>query len=122
MIPYRKTQPSISEPEFARDIILQTLLPLGFEIVCDSSHALTLAGPGYRSTRQNPLLGISRASFELGRSSISIDAELGGLNRMTKLLLIILVGVGLFDSATFFGLWYFLPALNEHKWFLFIPA
>lgn len=122
MITYKKSQPNHIDPSRAKEIVLQTLLPLGFEIINDSSYGFTVNGPGYRSTRQSPLLGISTAVFDFGRSQILIDAELGGFSRMSQLLLAILIGVGVIDSAIFFTLWYFLPELNQHRWFLFIPA
>jgi hypothetical protein len=122
MITYRKSQPYNADPSRAKDIVLQTLLPLGFQVINDGTYSLTLNGPGYRSTRQSPLLGISTAVFDFGRSQIVIDAELGGLNRMSQLLLAILIGVGVIDSAIFFALWYYLPELNQNRWFLFVPA
>lgn len=122
MITYQKTQPNHNDPARAKELVLQTLLPLGFEIVNDTSYGLTVNGPGYRSTRQPPLHGISTAVFDFSRSQIVIDAELGGVSRISQLLLFILIGVGFLDSAIFFALWYFLPELNQHRWFLFIPA
>jgi len=119
---YKKSQINNHDPERAKNIILQSLLPLGFEIVSDTSYGLTVSGPGYRSTRQNPLLGISAATFDIGRSQISVDAQLGGVGRLGQTLVSILIGVGLVDAAIFFALWYFLPELNQHRWFLFIPA
>jgi hypothetical protein len=38
------------------------------------------------------------------------------------MLTIILVGVGLIDSAIFFALWYFIPEFKQQVWFLFVPA
>jgi hypothetical protein len=122
MSDYRTTQPSSSDPAAAKDIVLQTLLPLGFAVAHDSSYGLTVNGPGYRSTRQSPLLGISSAVFDFGRSQIMIDAELGGLKRITNTLAIILFSVGLIDSAIFFALWYFIPEFKQQAWFLFVPA
>jgi hypothetical protein len=122
MITYRKSQTNNIDPVRAKDIVLQTLLPLEFQVINDSTYSLTLNGPGYSSTRQSPLLGISTAVIDFGRSQIVIDAELGGLNRMSQLLLAILIGVGVIDSAIFFALWYYLPELNQNRWFLFVPA
>jgi len=122
MITYKKSQPNSVDPARARDTVLQTLLPLGFEMINDSSYGFTVSGPGYRSTRQSPLLGISTAVFDFGRGQLTVDAELGGLNRMTRWLLIILISVGLIDASIFFALWYYLPELNQQRWFLFIPA
>ena len=49
----------------ALDIILQTLLPLGFEVESQgSTHLVVTSQAGYNSTRQDALLGITRAEFE----------------------------------------------------------
>lgn len=119
---YKKSQPNYNDPAHAKKIVLQTLLPLGFKMINDTSYGFTVNGPGYRSTRQSALLGISNAVFDFGRSHITIDAELGGLHRMARWLLIILIGVGIIDAAIFFALWYYLPELNQQRWFLFIPV
>jgi len=122
MITYRKNQPNSSDPDTARQIVLQTLLPLGFEIANDTSYGLTVNGPGYRSTRQPPLYGISTAVFEFSRSQIIIDAELGGITQISRLLMAILIGVGVLDSAIFFALWFYIDKLRVNNWFLFVPA
>jgi len=122
MLTYRKSQLNNTDPENAKNVVLQTLLPLGFEITNASSFGLQVKGPGYGSTRQNPLLGISSAMFKFSRSQITIDAQLGGVSRMAQLLSFILIGVGLMDAVIFFTLWYFLPELNQHRWFLYIPT
>ena len=110
------------EPSRAFDTALRTLLPLGFLVVSEGSSQLIVTGPGFNSTRQNALLGISRAEFTAERSSLKVLAELGGVDRMQRFLIILLVGLGLFDSLVFLGLWYFLDQLRAHTWFLAIPA
>ncbi|MBM3137069.1 MAG: hypothetical protein FJZ98_02655 [Chloroflexi bacterium] len=110
------------EPSRAFDTALTTLLPLGFQVLSEGSSQLVVNGPGFTSTRQNALLGISRAEFTAERSSLKVRAELGGVDRMQRFLIILLVGLGLFDSLIFLTLWYFLDQLGAHIWFLFIPA
>lgn len=58
-----------SDARRAFDIALQTLLPLGFEVVEQNSFHLVVTGPGFSSSRQNALHGISRAEFSAERSS-----------------------------------------------------
>jgi len=110
------------EPSHAFDTALRTMLPLGFQVISEGSGLLVLSGPGFTSTRQNALLGVSRAEFTAERSSLKVRAELGGVDRMQLFLIVLLVGLGLFDSLIFLGLWWFLDALRARAWFLFIPA
>lgn len=119
---YKNSLPNATDPAFAKNIVLQTLLPLGFEIVSNASSALSVSGPGYRSTRQSPLLGISYANFDFGESQISVDADLGGIDRKARILLAVLISVGVLDSGIFLALWFFIDRLREATWFLFIPA
>jgi len=105
----------------AIDTALRTLLPLGFEIESQGSSYLTVKGSGMNSTRQNALQGVSRAEFTADRGSLRVRAELGGVDRMQRFLVLLLLGMGLFDSMVFLGLWYFLDELRAHPWFLIIP-
>ena len=106
----------------AFEIALQTLLPLGFEVAEQSSISLVATGPGFNSTRQNALLGISRAEFSAERSSLVVKAELGGLDRFQRLMLIFMISLGAFDSLLLLALWFFIERLRTHTWFLAIPV
>jgi len=108
--------------QFVMNNILQTLLPLGFRIIEQSEGTLIVEGPGYNSTRQNALSGMSRGIFSFSRSTISIDADLGGVDRMSRFLLFLLAGMGIFNTLVFTGLWLFIDKLHAHPWFLAIPG
>lgn len=105
----------------AMDMALQTLLPLGFQIESQGSAHLIVSNSSYNSTRQSGLKGISRAEFNAGHSTLSVRAELGGVERLQRFLLFLLLGVGVFDTLMLTGLWYFLETLRAHTWFLAIP-
>ncbi len=105
----------------AINVALQTLLPLGFQIESQGSAHLIVSNKTYNSTRQSALMGISRAEFNADRSTLSVRAELGGVERLQRFLLFILLGVGIFDTLVLTALWYFLETLRAHTWFLIIP-
>jgi len=111
-----------ADSQTAANTLLNTLLPLGFRIVNQSSHSLVVESPGYNSTRQNTLLAMSRAEFTFSRSKIDLQAELGGIDRMARLLLFLILGLGILDTAIFFGLWFFLDAFRSSMWLLYIPT
>lgn len=106
----------------AFDTARQTLLPLGFRVESEGATRLVVSGPGMNSTRQNALLGVSRAEFNAERGSLRVRAELGGVDRLQRFLILLMLGLGLFDSLIFIGLWYFFDQLRAHTWFLAIPA
>ena len=118
---YEEKTDFYGDPSRAFDTALRVLLPLGFEIESQGSSHLTVKGPGMNSTRQNALQGVSRAEFTADRGSLRVRAELGGVERMQRFLVMLLLGMGLFDSLVFLGLWYFLDELRAHPWFLVIP-
>jgi hypothetical protein len=43
------------------------------------------------------------------------------VEHIQRYLLFIMIGLGLFDVLLFTGLWYFIPKLHPHTWFLLIP-
>lgn len=76
--------------EAARDafllqgFILESAGPNGFEV----------AGPGMNSTRQHPLVGVSRARVTVSATGeISIRAELGGVRKMQYFLMFFPAGL-----------------------------
>jgi len=56
------------------------------------------------STRQNALQGVSHAEFSADRGSLKVRAELGGVDRMQRFLILLLLAMGLFDSLVFLGM------------------
>ena len=106
----------------AFDTALQTLQPLGFEIVEQNSFRLVVTGPGFNNTRQNALLGISRAEFNAEHSRLAVKADLGGLDRFQKIMLTLMIGAGALDALLLIALWYFLEELHAQTWFLAIPV
>jgi hypothetical protein len=107
--------------ERAISTALQTLLPLGFRIESQGSSHLIVSSHNYRSTKQDPLLGISRAEFSVSRFSLNVKAELGGVAWMRNFLTMLFVGLGVFDLIVFGALWYFLDALRPYPWLLAFP-
>ena len=121
----RKFQYSVSysgNSQLAINAALQTLLPLGFHIVEQSDNTLTVEGPGYNSTRQNALMGMSHGIFNFSRSIISIKAILEGVDHISRFLLFLFLGIGAFNALIFTGLWFYIDTLHANLWFLAFPA
>jgi len=110
------------DPQRAFATALQNLLPLGFQIEEQSAYRLVVHTPDLNSTRQNALLGVSRAEFSADQGSLKVQAAMGGVDRLTRSLLFIILGLGAFDTVLFTGLWFFLDKLREHVWLLAMPA
>jgi hypothetical protein len=101
---------------------LSTLLPLDFKVIGQTENRLTVEGPGYNSSKQNALLGMSSGEFTISHGTISLLARLGGVDRMAHILLFILIGLGSVQALVFIGLWLYIERLHANPFFLVIPA
>lgn len=110
------------DAERAFDTALRALLPLGFQVEERDSYRLVVRGPGYDTSRQEALLGVSRAVFTAGGSTLEVRAELEGVDRLMRRLLTLILALAAFDLALFTSLWYFLEPLRANTWILATPA
>ena len=78
------------------------LLSCGFNLTSQSENEVTLAGPGMRSTNQNPILGATEISLRQShtmRGKIAVVADLGGVRWMQKFMTILPLSLmGLFAT------------------------
>jgi hypothetical protein len=90
------------------------LTAIGFRITERSDSTLELVGPGMNSSRDSALVGASRIQMRGDRHELSLEAELGGVARMTRFVTFfppaLLFGLGLLLSIVFSvlfgpGLW-----------------
>ena len=108
MTTIEESVPFSGDPDRAFDIALRALLPLGFQVEERGSYRLAVRGPGYDSSRQDPMLGVSRAVFTAGGSTLEVRAELEGIGHLMRRLLYLILALAVFDLALFTALWYFL--------------
>ncbi len=118
---YQETLPFSGSAEDVFTHALESLLPLGFQVEAQNNTRLALTNAGGKGFQQHALQGISRAEFSFSPTKLSVKAEMGGVERLQKAMLLILLGLGSLDVLLFTGLWYFIPKLHPHTWFLFIP-
>ena len=71
------------------------LLSQGFEILSDTGSELHARGPGMHSNSQPPLVGASECIIEVGASTVSITATLGGIARMKAFIYLFPPGLAL---------------------------
>lgn len=122
MTTIEESVPFSGDPDRAFGTALRILLPLGFQVEERGSYRLAVRGPGYDSTRQNALLGVSRAVFTAGGSTLEVRAELEAVDRLMRRLLYLMLALAAFDLALFTSLWYFLEPLRGNTWILATPA
>lgn len=76
----------------------QTLMALNFRVTRHEPEWLEAVGPGYRSTKQNPILGATfiRLSFLDDTGEARLEADLGGARWMHRFVHFFPLGLGLF--------------------------
>jgi hypothetical protein len=100
---YEKTEPLSGNMEKAFEVAKNVFIQHNFQIVRDSDTEVEFTGPGMLSSMQNPLVGISRVCIRGTSGNISIEAEFGGIRRLTKYLVFFIVGMAIF-FLVFFGI------------------
>jgi hypothetical protein len=124
---YIKTTDFSGPAERVLAAAITTLTNNGFAIVDRSDVEATLAGPGFNSTRQNPLVGASRITIAARGHTLHVNAELGGVESMRRFLMRFpfLLGLGLgaffavFGGVFFgqlFGVGFGAPGMAGWRW------
>lgn len=112
-VEYERTVAVSGSPEAALDVAEASLRARGFAISTEGQRALVAKGPGLRSTKQDPLLGVSWARVSAVPGGLRMEAELGGTERMRKLLLLLVAGLEVVFIVGFGIVWLVLPTLRR---------
>src|SRR5262249_35912414 len=86
----------------AYDLAAVALTAIGFRIAARDGSSLDMIGPGLNSTRQSALLGATRIQVTPSAHELSVDAALGGAERLARFVTLFPVGLSLFLCAVFF--------------------
>jgi hypothetical protein len=91
----------VADSEKAVSAAANVLIQQGFQIVEKSDTAVELTGPGMISSRQNPLVGISKIRISQSSGSLSVEAQFDSIRRLIKYLAVFIVGMGIFFLVLF---------------------
>jgi len=97
---YQRAIP-VADSEKAVDAAVSVFIQHGFQIIQKSETAVELTGPGMISSRQNPLVGISRIRIFQSRGSLSVEAEFESIRKLIKYIAVFIVGMGVFFVILF---------------------
>ena len=100
---YEKTEPFSGNMEKVLEVAKNVFIQHNFQIVRDSNSEVEFTGPGMLSSRQNPIVGISRICIRGNRGNLSIEAEFDGIRKLTKYLALFIVVMAIF-FVVFFGI------------------
>ncbi len=89
--------------ENTRDVFVRN----GFRLTETNEHGFQVTGPGMRSTSQDSLRGVSRATITLSSKELTIEADLGGARGMQRFVLFfpptLILGLMAFFAITHTG-------------------
>jgi len=100
---YEKTEPFSGNMGKVLEVAKNVFIQHNFQIVRDSDTEVEFTGPGMLSSRQNPIVGISRICIRGTSGNISIEAEFEGIRKLTKYLVCFIVAMAIF-FVVFFGI------------------
>ncbi len=108
---YDKTARFTGNASIVLSSLRDAFLNQGFELVTHEGHSFEVRGGGMMSTRQHPLVGVSRAEAVVAASDVTLKAELGGVRRMQYFIM-------LFPSALVLGLCvvFYFTVPNGEMW------
>lgn len=69
------------------------LTGIGFRITERTAGSLEMVGPGMNSSRESALVGASRIHIRDGRGEIAVEADLGGVERMSRFVTLFPLGL-----------------------------
>lgn len=81
---YETSIPFDGEAMLAFDAVITSLTPAGFKVKEATPDSLSMSGPGMNSTRESPVLGATEVRLLARESSLALEADLGGVERMTR--------------------------------------
>lgn len=109
---YTKTVPFNGDSQKALEFSLNLFTQQGFTIVRKHEYGHELTGPGMVSSRQNPLVGISKVIVRIKSGQIKVQAEFGGIKKMQTFLILFICGMALFFFILFGFLFRNRPNFN----------
>jgi hypothetical protein len=96
---YSSSIPFEGDSGRAFDLALAALTGVGFRAVLRDDARLELVGPGMNSTRESPLAGASFIRLRRGVRELTLEAELGGTERMARFVTWFPIGLSVMLAA-----------------------
>lgn len=101
---FETSKPYSGSPEELLRSFVPTLTQLGFRLEKQTPDSREFVGPGMSSSRQSPLLGASRILVRIEGRDVRVQAELGGVAKMKRFLVMLIGGLCVGLGALFGGL------------------
>jgi hypothetical protein len=98
---YKTSVPFRGSAKAAIHVARLQFMANGFKVEQPGESELAAIGPGMHSTKQNPILGVSRARIIVSANAINLHAELGGVKFMQRFVYIFPPALGFLLALVF---------------------
>lgn len=95
------TKPFRGDVDKALTFVVTALTPIGFRVERTGAESVDLFGPPMQRTRQSALVGASRIRLAHRGGQLALEAELGGVRRITRFVLVFPIALCLFLGLVF---------------------
>lgn len=95
------SKPFSGDVDKALTFVVTALTPLGFRVEKQTSETVDLIGPPMQRTRQSALVGASKLRVAHRSGQLAVEAELGGVRRITRFVLVFPIAVCVFLGIVF---------------------
>src|SRR5688500_4455846 len=85
---YAASLPFAADPSRALSLADSALTSVAFRITHRTPTSAEYLGPGMTGSRQSPLLGASRSLISISSGQLSLEADLGGVQRLARFVTI----------------------------------
>lgn len=98
---YAVSVPFSGDTDKAFGLAESALTGIGFRITERTAGSVEMVGPGMNSTRQSALAGASRIHISYRRGELALEADLDGVERMSRFVKLFPFGLCLFLAVLF---------------------
>ena len=100
---YAATQPFQGDTDKAFRLAESALTALGFRFTERTTTSIELAGPGMNSSRESGLMGATRIRISGGHGELAVEADLGGVARLSRFVTLFRPGLCLILAVVLSG-------------------
>ena len=93
---YSASKPFRGDVDKALTFVITALTPMGFRVERKAADSVELTAPRLQRTRQSALVGASRLRVAHRSGALAVEAELGGVRRLTRFVLVFPIALCLF--------------------------
>jgi hypothetical protein len=117
---YAASLPFRGDTDKAFRLAESALTAVGFRLTERTAASVEMVGPGMNSSRESALAGASRIRLVTGRGELAVEADLGGVARLSRFVTLFPLGLCLFLAAVLSAV--FAVVFGPGNWVIAVAA